>query len=301
MRTDIEFRTDDGTTLRGWHYPPQKKMGELSPVVVMCHGFSGVKGSLTKYAEVFAAAGLSVVLYDHRGFGDSDGRVRQEIDPYQQIADFRDALTFAQTLPGVDPKRIGVWGSSFAGAHAMMLAANDKRVKCVVAQVPLMSGHATIQRLFRPDRLAKARELFAQDRAARMRGEEPMRVPVFATDDQLCALPPPVSDRFIAASEGEDPLWRNEVTLRSIEMLSEYEPGEFMKFIAPTPLLLVVGAKDIVAAADLALSAYETALHPKKLVIHPGGHFATYYQHFEQSSGEARDWFLTHLAEPDGQ
>lgn len=298
MRNNVEFRADDGTVLRGWHYPAANGSVD-TPVVVMAHGFSGVKGSLTKYAEAFSQAGMTVLLYDHRGFGDSDGRIRQEIDPYQQLSDFRDAITFAQTLPNVDPDRVGVWGSSFAGGHAIMLGANDHRVKCVVCQVPLISGHQTVRRLFRADRLARLRKLFAEDRLGRARGEEPMRIPVFVENDDICALPPPVSARFIQASHDEDPLWKNEVTLRSVELLESYEPGAFLPFVAPKPILMVVGARDIITPTEFALAAFEQATQPKKLVLHPGGHFATYYQHFDQSSGEARDWFLQHLGQKE--
>jgi uncharacterized protein len=58
-----------------------------------------------------------VVAYDHRNFGDSDGEPRQELDPWVQVRDYRHAISFAQTLDGVDPDRVGVWGSSYAGGH----------------------------------------------------------------------------------------------------------------------------------------------------------------------------------------
>lgn len=294
MQSDIAFMTEDGTTLRGWLYRPKTVEGS-APIIVMAHGFSGVKGSLTKYAEVFAAAGLAVLLYDHRNFGSSDGAIRQEINPYQQVADLRDAITFAQSLPGIDPDRVGLWGSSYAGGHCITTAANDRRVKCVVAQVPMISGHAMIRRMFLADRLAMLRKKFAEDRARRLAGGKPEMIPVFSTKDEICCLPPTVSPRFIKASEEEDALWRNEATLRSLEYLSEYEPGALIPFVSPTPLLMVVGAKDIITPADIALDAYAQALEPKRLVLHPGGHFASYYQFLEQTSGEARDWFVTHL------
>ena len=41
MRTDIEFRTRDGLTLRGWHYVPDDGSGPF-PTIVMAHGFSCV-------------------------------------------------------------------------------------------------------------------------------------------------------------------------------------------------------------------------------------------------------------------
>src|SRR5438876_2167315 len=53
--------------------------------------------------------------------------------------------------PMVDPERIGLWGSSYSGAHVMHLAAFDRRVKCVVAQVPLVNAMDNFRRLVRAD------------------------------------------------------------------------------------------------------------------------------------------------------
>ncbi len=108
MRKDIAFRTEDGATLRGWHYVPEGRRGP-APTVVMAHGFSAVKEMyLDRFAEVFAAAGLAALVFDNRNFGASDGEPRQEIDPWQQVRDYRHAITYAQTLPEVDAQRIGV-------------------------------------------------------------------------------------------------------------------------------------------------------------------------------------------------
>jgi pimeloyl-ACP methyl ester carboxylesterase len=72
MHKDIEFKTEDGITLRGWHYIPDGASGPV-PTVVMSHGFSAVKEMyLDKYAEAFAAAGIGSIVYDNRNFGASD-------------------------------------------------------------------------------------------------------------------------------------------------------------------------------------------------------------------------------------
>jgi uncharacterized protein len=62
------------------------------------------------------------------------------------------------------------------------------------------------------------------------------------------------------------------VTLRTVEMLMEYEPGVYVERISPTPLLMVVAAGDHLTPADLALEAYQRAREPKRLVLLPGGH-----------------------------
>src|SRR5690242_1598985 len=113
MRQDVEFEAG-GVTLRGWLYTPDDASGPV-PTVVMSHGFSAVKEMyLDRFAEAFAAAGLGALVYDNRDFGASDGEPRQEIDPWAQVRDYRDAITYAGTRAEVDADRIGIWGSSYS-------------------------------------------------------------------------------------------------------------------------------------------------------------------------------------------
>src|SRR5580704_16682517 len=262
-RRDIEFDAE-GVTLRGWFYPAQGATGS-APTVVMAHGFSAVKEMyLDSFAEVFSAAGLGALVFDNRNFGASGGEPRQEIDPWAQVRDYRHAITYATTLPEVDPARIGIWGSSYSGGHVLVVGAIDRRVKAVVGQVPLISGHDNLRALVRADFIAGFREMFDADRLARFQGKEPAMVPVVDEDPLApCALPTPDSWSWFSET-GMDPApaWRNEVTLRSVEMFA----------------------------------GYEQAREPKKIIIMPGGHFDAYVKGFEAASGPARDWFVRHLA-----
>ena len=265
----------------------------------MAHGFSAVKEMyLDSFAEVFAAAGLNVLVFDNRGFGASDGEPRQEIDPWAQVRDYRDAITYLSTVPEVDPKRIGIWGSSYSGGHVLVVAAIDRRVKAVVSQVPLISGHDNLRALVRADFIAGFRQLFDADRLARFGGEPPAMVPVVDKDPLApSALPTPDSwEWFTQTGDARAPAWRNEVTLRSVEMFTEYEPGIYLPYISPTPLLLLVAVGDHLVPSELAIAAFDTAHQPKELIIMPGGHFDAYVAGFEASSGAARDWFTRYLA-----
>ena len=298
MRKDISFKTEDGVTLRGWHYLPDGRSGKV-PTIVMAHGFSAVKEMyLDRFAEAFARAGLAAVVFDNRNFGASDGEPRQEIDPWRQVRDYRDAITYAQGLPDADPDRIGVWGSSYSGGHVIVVGAIDRRVKCVVAQVPLASGHENARRLVRADYLAGLHAAFDEDRRARMNGSAPAMIPVVAEDPAApSALPTPDSWRwFTETGKSRAPSWRNEVTLRSVEMFTEYEPASYIGFVSPTPLLMVVARGDVLTVSDLAFQAYEKALEPKRIVALSGGHFDAYTKDFEASSGPATAWFVEHLA-----
>jgi uncharacterized protein len=295
-RRDIEFNAE-GVTLRGWFYRGERVSGR-APTIVMAHGFSAVKEMyLDAFAEVFAAAGLGVLVFDNRNFGASDGEPRQEIDPWQQVRDYRHAITYATTLDDVDTARIGVWGSSYSGGHVLVVGAIDRRVQAVAAQVPLISGSLNVGELVRADFRAGFREMFDADRQARFQGDPPAMVPVVAEDPLApSALPTPDSWRwFTETGKTRAPSWRNEVTLRTVEMLGEYEPGTYIGRVSPTPLLLVVARADHLTPAHLAIDAYERAHEPKRLVILPGGHFDAYIDGFEGASTPARDFFVEHL------
>jgi uncharacterized protein len=298
MRQDVEF-TSEGITLRGWLFTPDTGSGPY-PTVVAAHGFGAVKEMyVDRFAEAFAEAGVACLLYDHRNFGASDGEPRQEADPWAQVRDYREAITFASTLPEVDADRIGAFGSSYSGGHVIAVAAFDKRVKAVYSQVPLVSGGVSSSRFVRSDAVAATREAFHADRLARFRGEAPAVVPMISDDPNgVAALPDletwewyqGIPDELLAT-------WRNEVTLRSVELFWEYEPGALVRRISPTPFLLVVLADDILAHADQALEMYERALEPKRLVVLPGGHFAVYGDQFETVKGLATDFFVAQLAQ----
>jgi hypothetical protein len=296
-RRDIEFGAE-GVTLRGWFYPAAGSTG-AAPAVVLAHGFSAVKEMyLDRFAEAFADAGIGALVFDNRNFGASDGEPRQEIDPWAQVRDYRHAITYAGTLPEVDPARIGIWGSSYSGGHVLVLAAIDRRVRAVVSQVPLISGHDNLRALVRADFIAGLREQFDADRLARFEGKPPAMLPVVA-EDPLAPSALPTADSwqwFTDTGKNRAPSWRNEVTLRSVEMFTEYEPVSYLPYISPTPLLLVVARGDHLVPSELALAAYERAHQPKEMVILDGGHFDAYVQDFEAASGPARGWFAHHLA-----
>jgi cephalosporin-C deacetylase-like acetyl esterase len=164
-REDISFKTSDNVTLRGWFYKPEGINGGKRPCLVMAHGFSALKEmDLDMFAEHFTSElSLSCLVYDNRGFGDSDtkdGQPRYEIIPAQQTSDYSDAITYAQSRSDVDPNKIGIWGSSYSGGHVLWVGAVDKRVKAVLCQVPCVDGWTNFHRLIRPDFIGGLNQMF---------------------------------------------------------------------------------------------------------------------------------------------
>jgi uncharacterized protein len=294
QRRDIEFVTEGGVVLRGWLFEPDGKGPH--PAITMAHGFAGVKEhGLERFARFFADAGFVVLVHDHRGFGASDGAPRYDIDPWIQIADWRRAISFVEAQPSVDPERIGVWGSSYAGGHAIVLGATDRRLRAVVAQVPTVSGYEQSLRRVAPDQQNALEASFIDDERRQYRGEPPATQAVVSSDPATPAAyrsPDAVAFYNQPAPEGA---WHNVMTVRSSLAARNYEPGAWVSRVSPTPLLMIAALNDTITIADLQLAAYERALQPKKLVTVAGGHFDPYVDQFDQAAGAARDWFIEHL------
>jgi len=286
-RLDVEFESE-GNVLSGWLFLPDGD-GPF-PAVVASAGFAGVREGFLghPYQDVFAASGIATLIHDHANCGDSGGEPRQELDPWLQQRGYRDAVTFLVNHDAIHGDRIGIWGTSYSGGHVLEVAASDRRVKAVVSQAMTISGRHNLELRHTQAAYRQLRESWEADRGARGRGEPPTVVQAFADES--------ASVRFAMSREPEHRKnWRNEITLRSWEHYDHYDPAAFIERISPTPLLMIVGIEDAMTPAADALAAYERALHPKRLVLIPGDHYAAYGPQFEVTSTAARDWFVEHL------
>jgi len=298
-RMEVRFKVEGGVELAAWLYEPEDGGKASLPAISMAHGFAGSRWhGLPRFAEAFAAAGFIVLLHDHRSFGLSGGEPRQDVDPWRQIEDWRYALSYLEALPRVDAGRIGIWGTSYAGGHVLVLAATDPRISCVVSQVPTISGYQQGLRRVVPDAVAEFEASLTDDVRAQARGEAPRMQAIASTDRATpAAYRGEDAVAFYLQPVGEEAHWENTVTVRSSRWARSYEPGNWVSRIGPKPLLMVLATHDPLTLTDLGLEAFERAHEPKKLVMISGGHFEPYLGSFPISSQAAVDWFRQHLAE----
>ena len=115
----------------------------------MCPGFGGVKPHIDHYAELVCRGRILRPQFRQRCFGTSEGEPRQEMQRRtSRSATFATRSRSRESQPEFDAELgFGVWGSSFSGGLAIITAANDPRVKCVVAQIPNVSGHRNTKKL----------------------------------------------------------------------------------------------------------------------------------------------------------
>lgn len=137
FRFGADFESE-GSRCDAWLYTPVRDGNP--PVVVLAHGLAGERSwRLPWFARRFAESGLAVLLFDYRGFGDSEG-TRRVVDPGRHVADWQAAVEHVRELDRVGD-RVALWGTSLSAGHALVAAA-EASVDALSLQVPSLDGRS---------------------------------------------------------------------------------------------------------------------------------------------------------------
>jgi pimeloyl-ACP methyl ester carboxylesterase len=260
----------DGYRLDGVLYSPEGlAAGEQRAAVVLCAGYTYLKSlAMPDLAKALTAAGYVTLIFDYRGFGESEG-TRWRLIPNEQVSDVRAALTCAADQPHVDGGRLAVVGLSLGGSNAIAAAALDRRVRAVVAIEAVGDGERWLRSLRRHWEWVDFQARLSEDRSARVRTGQSARV-----DPLEIVVPDPASRAFLEGVYREFPQMKCELPLETAEALTEFRPEALVDRIAPRPLLLVHGAADRLVPVDESRSLYARAGDPRTIeVIADIGHF----------------------------
>jgi dienelactone hydrolase len=294
----VTFYVDGGTALYGKLFLPKgfTTAGKL-PAVVVGHGINALSIGIEKFAARFAERGLVAMAIDYQSYGfsssgsddirllepdtttdqravtEKEARIllkRTNLNNVHEVADFRAAVSFLQGEPGIDPDKIGIWGSSNGGAVVTAVAAADARVKAVVVQVsgPRPAPRAPVQ---------MAANLL-QDAIKRVREGQGAEV-----------------DGGFS--------FRSKVDQWSSQRNRDVRPGQTLDQIRPTTAVLFLPAEkdELTQGAGGAIEAAKFLASrgvPSQAIVLPGlTHFQAYSNAgFEIGSNLAADWFLKYLS-----
>lgn len=292
-REDVEFQST-GTTCRGWLFHPSRRERSV-PIVVMAHGLGGTRDMrLEAYARRFNDAGFATLIFDYATFGASEGTPRNDLDWRRELANWRSALEFARLLEGVDPDRIALWGTSFAGGLVVSAAAHDQRVAAIVCQCPLLDGLAASFEIVRyggPLALLRVSAHGVFDAARSALGRPAHYIPTVARQGELGIMTSADAwsghERFQTAS-------RTVVTARSALRVPTFRPIRDASRVR-CPALVQICEHDSVAPVSAAEAAAKR-MPLAEVVRYPVGHFDVYFdQPFEQSVCDQTAFLSKHL------
>jgi uncharacterized protein len=289
-----------GVRCAGVHLPGQGDLfaGEdgRRPCVVLANGLGGtVDSGLLPFAERFAAAGIDALAFDYRHFGLSEGEPRQLLSIPRQLEDYAAAISYARSLEGVDPDRVVVWGSSYAGGHVVAVAVADGSVAAAISQVPAMDGAVALINLARyagPGHLARCVLAGIRDVAASLRGRPPVMVPLVGAPGTIGAMTSPDAEPGYRAIAG--PSWRNEMAARIFLRAGAYRPG-LQAGRLPCPILVQIADHDAVAPVKAAQDAAWRATGRAEVHTYPIGHFDIYVgEPFERAVADQLHFLRRH-------
>ncbi len=292
MKQEVVFYSEGSKLIGDLYLPDTVAEGAKLPTVVLCHGFAGIREILLPaYAEFFAKNGYAALVFDYRGFGDSEGE-RGRLVPTEQVVDIRNAITFTQTLPQVDPNRIGLWGTSFGGANAVYTAAIDKRVKCLSVQITFASGERMVAGGMNDEERTK---MLATLQKAWQRAVTKNK-PLMLNMDQI--LTDPDSKAFYRKTVEAHPKLKNRLPLTTIKESMECRPEQLISNLT-IPVMIIGATGDIVCPVEESKILYKKAKEPKELfIIDNARHYDVYEgEYFKLSAGKALEWYSKYLKE----
>ena len=214
----------------------------------------------------------------------------------EQAQDTYDGITLLEATEGVDPARIGIYGTSYGGAHSIWVAAFDERVKVAVSAVGVGNGDKWLRSVFSAyewSRLKERVRVAARERV--LTGKRTMVPRTYLCPDDPDKPKPKLIEEVHGIAEV------NEYDLESAEALFRYRPEWVAGRISPRPVLFIYGEDDVmVPAEDGPLAVYAACGEPKKLVRIPDGRHNDIYkvvnpECFEKCVRETIAWFDQHL------
>lgn len=269
--TALRFGSGDADCSASFYHPGR---ATACPVIVMAHGLGGTRSMrLPAFAERFVAAGYACLLFDYRHFGESSGEPRQLLDIRRQLDDWKAAIAYARTRPGVDPGKVILWGTSFSGGHVLWTAAEESRIAAVVSQCPFTDGLSSSLAMS-PINAVKVTALALRDRIGSWFGATPLMVTTAGRPAETALMNThDAYSGFTGISPAGSDI-KNYVTARIALDIIRYSPGRRTAEIC-CPVLFCVCDPDTVAPAKATLRHANRAVI-KKIKRYPYGHFDIY-------------------------
>jgi len=243
----------------------------------MSTGFGGIKNMILEQSALrFVDEGFTVLNYDYRHFGASEGIPRQNFDMFKQIEDLKSVISFARKHKDIDDNKIALWGTSAAGGYGLIIAAEDKDIACIIAQCPALDSREDGKLALEREGLGFFLRLFmhAQRDKGRSRFRlSPHMVPIVGKPGTLAFIRAP------GAFEGYSTLanrgFINRVCARALLNTNNYNPINFADEVE-CPVLLCICRDDNLVSEKSYKSSAEILGDKSTVMVYPIGHFDIY-------------------------
>ena len=231
------------------HFPPGFDASKRYPAMISNHPIGSCKEQTSGnvYGAAMAEAGFVVIVPDASFQGGSGGAPRWIEDPEQRVKDYRDTIDFAQSLPYVDPDRIGMLGICGGGGYSVKATVMDKLIKALVTITGVNFGRLMREGFSNFDPVGALQHMAAQRTAENAGADEEINLFVPASMDAAKAAG--ITDIDVL---GATDYYRNRVpnAAAGTRMLVSHAASAmtwdafaFAETLLTQPILLVFGGK----------------------------------------------------------
>jgi len=281
MEQEISFYSDGIKLVGALWLPDDYRAGEKWPAVISVAGITSdyrLGGHRAAQAWHFNKAGYAVLSFNYRGYGESGGK-RKVVTMMEEVADVRNAITYIQQRPEIDPERIILTGWSLGGAVVTYAAALDDRAKATVSHWGIGNGYRWLKSCWRlPEWRALLREL-DEDIKQRVFTGKSKRVPL----EHFWVL---AGNEAAVEDEWKKKGWiGGMIPLSFFESIINFKPEDVVDRISPRAIFLQHPAVEMAVDCEESVMLYEKAREPKKLWLIPESELPNTYDVFHGVDG----------------
>lgn len=296
MERKITFYSD-GLKIAGVLFEPEEARDKTCPGIVLCQGMIGIKEYFwfPHIACQFVALGYVALIWDFRGVGESEGE-HGRLYPLEQAEDIRNALTYLELHPKVDPERLALIGWSHGGGMVPYMAGVDERVKCAISVLGWGDGEHLLRNPRRYGEWLEFLDRITEDRRTRVvTGKSELLAP-----GEILARDPSSNEameRVLSKIPGMENVKSTPYSLATAEKILEFKPIDMVDRISPRPILYIAAEKDSVTPAGDIIDMYKRTKEPKKLWVIPSiPHSGVYEEpYLSQVMEMATEWLREYL------
>nr|WP_136250993.1 alpha/beta hydrolase [Ningiella ruwaisensis] len=269
-----------GDKLALWQKYSDQTPKQNAATIIMAHGFGGtINHALLRYGDRFAEAGLRVILFDYRCFGQSSGWPRQWMSIQRRHEDYERVIQWCKEQHTCDEHAIVLWGSSLSGGHVMDIASKNTSIAGVIAQAPFADGKANTGSLKSALPLLYSA---IRDKWREKRNKYPYYIASIGYPGEVAAMSSADAIPDDLWQQNIEANWENRITPRVFLEIINWRPGLKTKDIQ-CPLLVQVATKDVVTPPEPAQAAAARA-PLGKCINYDIEHFEIYHKEpFEQA------------------
>ena len=200
----------DGLVLAGNLYSPDDlDAAKKYPAILVGGSWTTVKEQMSGlYAGELAKHGFITLAIDPRYFGESEGQPRFWENPTAKTADFKNAITYLQTIAGVDPDHLFLVSVCASSGYMVNVAAEDERVKALATVAAWLHDAESVKEIYGGDEAVKTK--ISQAQAAKKKFAETGEVdyiPAISTTDKNAAMFGEEFDYYLKPDRGAIAQW----------------------------------------------------------------------------------------------